>query len=506
MARLSSVVVSVCLLALVAVTPHTVFAQADTFTFTEDFSAGLWAWTPKVLDPFSQVKNDTPMIFDAANPPFGPNTGYDPAWGQVAGYASSLAIGDDTRGEWIQRQFPACVLPGSHTVTIELDLYVSWGCSCGDRYSVGNRVYVLTNTQYNNPTWDFDKGDPSPGFQKETWNGVIDGSQNWTKNGVWQHRTWSKTVNTTTGNFEVRLLQHDKYVGYPQAVAWDNVRLTIDGVEIMFEDFHNGLGEWTDLVYGHAYNDDPAIFFNPVVPFGPNTGRLEAWGQAAGYSSNMAGSDQTAGEWIQKQFAAALVPGEYNAVLEVDAYVYKQNTSDPHGVGNRMYVLTDAQYDNPTWDFDHGSLDEGFRAELWPGVPTSNNGAWQHIRYEHSFNTISGNIEIRLLQHDKTGGAQAVAWDNVSLTLTPVGAPAITSTSPLPSATCSQPYQYSFTGMGQGTLVWTLLSVTPPIASLAMDSSGVLTCTPVEAELGSHTVSSSAVMCRRRRRRISHWR
>jgi hypothetical protein len=101
-----------------------------------------------------------------------------------------------------------------------------------------------------------------------------------------------------------------------------------------------------------------------------------------------------------------------------------------------MYVLTDLFYDDPTYNFDNDPDPYGVTRAFWPGwrndtYDWSYNGVWQHVVLEQPFTTSTGDIEVRLLLHDKAPGAQAVAWDNLTLTLDePLGACC------LPNATC----------------------------------------------------------------------
>jgi hypothetical protein len=116
-----------------------------------------------------------------------------------------------------------------------------------------------------------------------------------------------------------------------------------------------------------------------------------------------------------------LAPGTYQMTLEMDVYVYKDPASsgDPFSVGNRVYVLTDEDYDSAEFHFDSGDPAPGFREDFWPAVADdeTENGVWRHVVLEREVSTTSGNIEMRLLMHDKIRGKQAVAWDNVRLTV-----------------------------------------------------------------------------------------
>jgi len=459
------------------------------FSFTEDFQSGLDGWTAKVYgQDGGGGATIEPMIFTFDDPFLWMNTNNPGS--HSAGFSSFVGIGKETAA-WIQRQF--AIGAGTHDIQIEMDLYVYYGDTGAspDPWGVGNRIYVLTDDQYNDTSWDF-QGDPSPGFRVSYWPGwrEIGGvwQEDWSYNGVWEHVIIDRTVATATGNIELRLLLHDKNRPFEQAVAWDNVVLRVNGKEIMSEDFESGLGSWEARMYGPPNNDAPTIFTTTDVRLYDNLNNPGTEG--AGYSSDIP-YDGTIAEWIQKQFPNAVAAGDYLATLEMDVYVYRLDLGDPWGVGNRVYVLTDFQYDDPTWDFDHGDPTPGFAEAYWPADTDPNNsGTWKHVSVQRRFHTDTGNIEIRLLQHDKGSGAQAVAWDNVNLTLGAAPPPlAITSTSPLPDGQCGQPYSYQFTGTGVGELSWSLVDIQPAIASLQLSSDGLLTFTAVETEITSYLMT-----------------
>src|SRR5690606_16196060 len=105
---------------------------------------------------------------------YGPNTNY-PASNTV-GFASNIQK-DNTSGAWVQRQFPNAVPPGTYDVTVEVDVYV-YRPQTGDRWSVGNGVYVLTNSLYDNPLWWWDPGVPNfQGVGNRFWPGIGLGGQ-----------------------------------------------------------------------------------------------------------------------------------------------------------------------------------------------------------------------------------------------------------------------------------------------------------------------------------------
>ena len=129
------------------------------------------------------------------------------------GSASSLTVHDGSAAEWLQHQVPTAVPPGTYNVTLELDVYVyAADAATGDLFGCGNRLYVLTDTEYNNPTWNFDGSVPAYDIRKSFWDATQNGStRDTSKNGVWQHFVNTYTITTATGNVEFRLLQHDKH-------------------------------------------------------------------------------------------------------------------------------------------------------------------------------------------------------------------------------------------------------------------------------------------------------
>jgi hypothetical protein len=235
-------------------------------------------------------------------------------------------------------------------------------------------------------------------------------------------------VSTTTGNIEQRLLMHEKYAG-PQAVAWDNVQFTVkqgDTTVLSFsDDFESGLGNWEAItgLTGNANNDSPTMFTSTDPLLFLNTDNPGS--ASAGYSSSLVEVDSTRAAWLQRQFPGRLPAGTHHLRLEMDVYRYKDPTrTDPWGVGNRVHILSDDQYDDPIWNFDSGDPSPGFTLNFWSGwnddlgeEDWSHNGVWQHVVVERDLITTTGDIEIRLLLHDKYPGDQAVAWDNINLSV-----------------------------------------------------------------------------------------
>jgi len=293
--------------------------------------------------------NDEFKVFPAPSGTgiYGPNTGYPGS--QSVGTSYDAAAHDGTRFYWLQRQFPAAVPPDTYTLTLDADIYV-WGENTAGSWQAGSRMLVLTDGNYANSMMNIDGGETTTLQRVSTWNQDSDGT--------WIHvNSTTKSITTTTGNIELRLVSDDKEQVDPGqlTVAWDNVSLVLtplsggDPALAFADDFESGYGDWQ-----------------------------------VGY------------------------------------------TGDPWGVGNRMCVLTDSLYNDPTWDFDGAVGDDGFRNDYWPGSPWvadqpawTGNGVWQHVIHETPLTTGTGNIEVRLLLHDKAGGAQAVAWDNLTLTFSP---------------------------------------------------------------------------------------
>lgn len=399
--------------------------------FTEDFESGLAAWTTKVFGA-DIPNNNTPLLFSPGDPLLYENSGNPGS--QSAGYSSDMSPWDGQQPQYLRRLMPAAVPAGTYDITFELDVYVYYGAEPppanpwgADPWGVGNRVYVLSDGLYNNPSFNYDINDPAVGLAGHYWPGDPHsaGNPTWANNGQWQHVVLTKSVTTTTGNLEIRLLMHEKHEG-PQAVAWDNVQLTVkQGETEIFsfsDDFESGLGNWAAMV-GIANNDSPMTFTanDPLLYDNvDNPGSM-----SGGYSSNLASYDNTQAAWMQRQFPGLLTPGTHTLRLEMDVYRYiGEGVGDPWGVGNRVYVLTDDQYDDPSWHFDQGDPSPGFRLNYWPGwnddlgeEDRTHDGVWQHVVIERDVTTATGNIEFRLLLHDKHAGPQAVAWDNISLSI-----------------------------------------------------------------------------------------
>jgi len=405
----------------------------EVFSYTDDFEDGLDGWEGKLYGP---EPNDTPQTFTADDPLLYHNRNNPGS--TSGGYSSNLPARDTTEAAWMQQQFPQILGPGMFDVVFEFDAYVYklpepnndmpmlfWpdgtgmygdntpysGQSLSQSVGFSSNLDTYDETQ---ATWlqqqhpaaidpgtydvhleadvyvykdannyDFGNriyfltdglyGDQEFGPDGDTTPGFR--KSTWNQDGgtgTWIHiDEVYPAIATTSGNLEFRLLMHDKQPG-PQTTAWDNVRFT-----------------FTDSI-------SQEVAFELFDDF------------EAGYD-----------DW-------SLVP----------------RGGDPWGVGNRVYVLTDDLYDDPTFNFDTGIVSPGFTQTFWPGWQDepaqqfwNNNGLWQHVRLEKQMTTLSGNVEVRLLMHDKHTGAQAVAWDNVSLSVS------------IPELPCNDPwYDYDDDG------------------------------------------------------------
>jgi hypothetical protein len=426
-------------MALVVLTSATVWAGSTLTLLNENFESGLGAWTAESnLGP----NDDTPLIFDAdGNGPdgavvYGPKTPYVgmPAASKTAGYSSDLTPGwDGSSPQWIEKEWH--LAPGTYDIQLSFDRYLYYGGSSDDFWALGNRAYLLTNDDYaldrrqwarQGTTPGFDSNNPdvisTASFRRTRWRGDSSGAFN----GAWEHVFVDRPATvTTTGNFVLRLLMHEKYAGQ-QSILWDNVVLSIkqNGVEVagfpFSEGFEDGLAAngwvaWSPYLLGN--NDTPSLFtFNDPLLY-TNTGNPGS--HSAGYSSNIDPVDTTSGEWLQWQKPAAVVPGTYAFRLEFDRYVYTADQLNPWGLGNRVCLLTDNLYNTPGWNFDGpGPFLPSFRWDYWPGDGAwALNGTWHHEVIDDTLTTTTGNIELRLLRHEKITDMQAVAWDNVKLTV-----------------------------------------------------------------------------------------
>ena len=391
--------------------------QNEVFSYTDDFENGLDGWDALLFGP---TPNDTPQPFAADDPLLYHNRNNPGS--TSGGFSSDLTEIDRTRAAWMQQQFPQILAPGTYDVVFEFDAYVyklnepnadlvMLFPPDGSEMHGANTPYAgqtlsqsvgfssdLAEYDETQATWlqqqvpaaiapgpndvhrEAEVYSSKPATDKSLGNRIyfltdgLYGDQSFGPDGnpapgfresIWNEElntgTWMHIdtvypgITTATGDLEFRLLMDDKQAG-PQTTAWDNVRFT-----------------FTDTT-------TQAVAFELFDDF------------EAGY----------------------------------DAWLVAARDTDPWGVGNRVYVLTDDQYDDPAFDFDVGMVTPGFAMPHWSGwrdLPEpaqedwTHNGTWQHFRLETQLTTLSGNIEVRLLHHDKYTGAQAVAWDNVSLAI-----------------------------------------------------------------------------------------
>lgn len=328
----------------IAVVPGLVFGQTEYPVFAETFESGLGDWTERTYIS-SGGNNDTPLVFDSTGvapdgtPIYGTNTGYPGS--HSAGYSSNVTAGwDGNSPQWLQKQWTG--LPaGTYNVTLTADIYVYWSKTT-NHWGVGNRMYVLTNSLYDNVAWNYDGAvSAGDGIRQDYWVGDDeDPPGTYPHNGIWRYvggggandpPAITGQITTTTGNIELRLLFHEKDDG-SQSVIWDNVHLVIepagggDPVLDFTEDFESGYVEWDYLVWPGGSppgptNDapttftatDPDLFWNINNP----------GSTSAGFSSNLANKDATSAAWIQRQFPSVVNPGTYDVRFEFDAYVYR---------------------------------------------------------------------------------------------------------------------------------------------------------------------------------------
>lgn len=196
----------------------------ESYSSVEELTA-VWSVVGRPSEDPNRPDNDTAVIFETDDTRLYTNSSNPGS--RSAGYSSDLLYLDFTEHQWLQKQLPGALAPGTYPIELEYDRYVYKGPGfTTDPFALGNKVYLLTNELYNDPTYAVDS-DPDPfetgdGFRSTLWNGDSGGSYN----GVWNHHKITGELTTETGDLEVRLLMQDKYVG-PSAVAFDNVKLTV---------------------------------------------------------------------------------------------------------------------------------------------------------------------------------------------------------------------------------------------------------------------------------------
>jgi hypothetical protein len=153
--------------------------------------------------------------------------------------------------------------------------------------------------------------------------------------------------------------------------------------------------------------------------------------RSGGFADDIPHPTQVKFAWMMQRFPAAVPPGSYDVKITLDRYVKKSTalTNDVYRVGTRVYLLYDSLYDNDGWNADTDLPGDGFAFSMWPGRagvanPPHVSGTWQQLDFEGTVTTATGNFEFRLLLHDKNGDPQAVAWDNIRVSITtPCNAP-----------------------------------------------------------------------------------
>jgi hypothetical protein len=362
---------------LLALAPVVSYGEERQILF-EDFESGLGGWTIE-HEPYVDLAPDIMVAFPAGGAGmYGPIDDRFGVWGgsQCVGHSQNISPPwDGTSDHWIQKQWPGQLTPGTYSVHIEYDMYVyvdnvtRW--PGGGNWAVGNRVYLLTDEDYNYPCFDFDNGDPSPGFEISYWpgwdnyedvycNGDLDppyacvGGGNaglacadengdasddlcqWAYNGVWRRVSQDKTVTTATGNLELRLLKHEKDWD-TQTVAWDDVDLVIkdsgDNTVFEFHDNFNGpdpLAGWQNVMSCReaiSNNDQPRLFASSDPLLYDNIDNPGT--QSAGYSDAEEFKDKTDRAWLKRLFPNALPAGTVEnptvatMKLEFDWYVFE---------------------------------------------------------------------------------------------------------------------------------------------------------------------------------------
>ncbi len=238
-------------------------------------------------------------------------------------------------------------------------------------------------------------------------------------------------VITQSGDIEIRLLMFNKGDA-GQSAGWDNLTINlydpsdlVNPVWTFSEDFEtpDPLAQgWEGNVY-LPYHNIPRIFeVNDPLLLG-DTGSPGS--KSFGYAEDRNVNTPVNFAWISQKFPSVVNPGTYTLRVSGDRYVRKDNVIDPYRVGNRTYFLYDSNYDNDAdFDPDTDTPEDGISSPLWPGglfgVPDVN-GVWQQYGpLEEQFTTTTGNLEFRLSLHDKSGGPEAVAWDNILVELVSV--------------------------------------------------------------------------------------
>jgi hypothetical protein len=225
----------------------------------------------------------------------------------------------------------------------------------------------------------------------------------------------------------LRVVIKDYSTGAPGAVLWS---YPAGGGNEDFEAYNSSAdlqASWIGMIRpsedpDRPNNDTPLTFTATDARLFTNTSNPGT--QSSGYSSTLTYTDFTTYQGFEKKFPAAIAPGTYEFRLEYDRYVYKDPAqTDPWGLGNKVYILTNAPYDDAIAYVTNGDPDpelagDGFRATLWAGdAGWVLNGVWDHKVLTGNLVTSTGNITLLLMMNDKHPGASAVAWDNIKFTI-----------------------------------------------------------------------------------------
>jgi hypothetical protein len=384
--------------------------------YSDDFEDGLEGWTARLFGP---PPNDDPILFSSSDPLLYDNNGNPGS--TSAGYSSDLAVLDNTPAAYLLQLFPAVVSPGTYMLTYEYDAYVY-------EYPVPNNdaptVFDAAGTGIEGPNTGY------PGSQAV---GVTydpadhDGTEY-----TWFEQLFPGAI--PAGTYDITL-DADVYVYKAGANVYELGSRILFLTDAEFDD--DGIDPGGDVSPGFGkstWNQESAgtwVHINQLYPDVLTTGDLEFRLVVRDKMQTAPGPVTIA--WDNVSFTITEIDGGPEVFTLSDDFesgygdwTYVKRGPDAYGVGNRMYVLTDAQYDDPTWDFDNGPRGDGFSVDYWPGIVddvktdwSATNGIWQHAVIERELTTNTGNIEVRLLLHDKSTGDQAVAWDNLTLTLTP---------------------------------------------------------------------------------------
>jgi len=419
-------------LLFVALLPTLVVAEVSV-VYEDDFENGLDGWDVRAIvlemsDDVYRFNPDGTNTDPEGDDLYGPQVDAPDTY--TMGYSWQIVTSDRTWAQWLQKQFPDAVAPGTHDVRVTADLYVY--TPHGDPWAVGNRIHVLTDSLYDNYEWDARQDPGDEGLRWTYWPKRIgDDPEEVDNNGIWLHDVVLEgQLSTDTGDIEVRIGVRDKWGGPPMSVAWDDVKVEVGGVVLVDEDWESpdDIAEWEQGVWPDISNDTPQIFASDDPLLYDNLDNPGS--QSGGYSSNIYPDPTDSGmkdssdfQWLEKTFTGLVPPdSEITVKLEFDWFVYKDpewrapTEPDPWAVGNKGFLLTDDKIGDMTELF-YNLPSPGFSVERWPGrigetTDWSNNGRWLHHSVDRDITTETGDFQIRLLKREKYAGGEAVAWDN----------------------------------------------------------------------------------------------